>query len=292
MFRPLVHAVGRAAGAAMLPSVGLCLNASKAESALDRRWRRYARERPASRKARRKVEIVPFEKGTLLGGRPASGPSPQYRLCWPALGNCGRARIFASRIPATPSAADQACVKVRSRGSESSVDDLSTWRGVVSGRAVITLRSVQTRPHCLGDSCASVCVTRFARRGEGERASERASERDPIQSIAPDHHHTSSYARVVAPIGWSVRLGRSVRGLLLLLSPRPQQAQTPERLCVSPRCRSHSGLSLARAPLVVLVDVSGPSRAVEGGEKNAEDVRFGWFVVVGGAGAASAHFGG
>ena len=35
MFRPLVQALGRAASGAMLPSVGLCLNASKAESMLD-----------------------------------------------------------------------------------------------------------------------------------------------------------------------------------------------------------------------------------------------------------------
>jgi hypothetical protein len=34
-FGHLVHALGRAAGGAKLPSVGLCLNASKAESRLD-----------------------------------------------------------------------------------------------------------------------------------------------------------------------------------------------------------------------------------------------------------------
>jgi hypothetical protein len=35
---------------------------------------------------------------------------------------------------------------VRRRGSESSVDDLRTKRGVVLGRAVTTLRSVETHP--------------------------------------------------------------------------------------------------------------------------------------------------
>jgi hypothetical protein len=35
---------------------------------------------------------------------------------------------------------------VRRRDSESSVDDLRTKRGVVLGRAVATLRSVETHP--------------------------------------------------------------------------------------------------------------------------------------------------
>lgn len=38
----------------------------------------------------------------------------------------------------------------RCRDSESSVDDLSTWRGVVLGRAVTTLRSVETQPFAWG----------------------------------------------------------------------------------------------------------------------------------------------
>lgn len=40
--------------------------------------------------------------------------------------------------------------QVRCRDSESSVDDLGTWRGVVLGRAVTTLRSVETQPLAWG----------------------------------------------------------------------------------------------------------------------------------------------
>lgn len=39
---------------------------------------------------------------------------------------------------------------LRCRCSESSVDDLRTWRGVVLGRAVTTLRSVETQPFARG----------------------------------------------------------------------------------------------------------------------------------------------
>jgi len=38
-------------------------------------------------------------------------------------------------------------LQVRRRDSESFVDDLGTWRGVVLGRAVTTLRSVETQPY-------------------------------------------------------------------------------------------------------------------------------------------------
>jgi hypothetical protein len=41
-------------------------------------------------------------------------------------------------------------LQVRRRDSESSVDDLGTWRGVVLGRAVTTLRSVETQPYAWG----------------------------------------------------------------------------------------------------------------------------------------------
>ena len=40
--------------------------------------------------------------------------------------------------------------KIRRRGSELSADDLRTWRGVVLGRAVSTLRSVETQPSAWG----------------------------------------------------------------------------------------------------------------------------------------------
>ena len=38
----------------------------------------------------------------------------------------------------------------RGRESESSVDDLGTWRGVVLGRVVTTLRSVETKTYAWG----------------------------------------------------------------------------------------------------------------------------------------------
>lgn len=41
-------------------------------------------------------------------------------------------------------------LQVRRRDSESSVDDLGTGRGVVLGRAVTTLRSVETQPYAWG----------------------------------------------------------------------------------------------------------------------------------------------
>lgn len=41
-------------------------------------------------------------------------------------------------------------VIVRCRNSELSVDDLRTWQGVVLGRAVSTLRSVETQPLAWG----------------------------------------------------------------------------------------------------------------------------------------------
>jgi hypothetical protein len=41
-------------------------------------------------------------------------------------------------------------ILVRCRNSELSVDDLRTWQGVVLGRAVSTLRSVETQPLAWG----------------------------------------------------------------------------------------------------------------------------------------------
>ena len=60
-FGHLVHALGRAAGGAKLPSVGLCLNASKAVSSLVKGGNDISRSL-VSRKAQNNV--------TLLGGRP------------------------------------------------------------------------------------------------------------------------------------------------------------------------------------------------------------------------------
>ncbi|GBP96671.1 hypothetical protein EVAR_89996_1 [Eumeta japonica] len=77
-FGHLVHALGRAAGGAKLPSAGLCLNASKAVASL-----------------------AESGKDTLAVEPRESGGSKQFRC----------------------------------RGSESSVDDFRSWRGVVLGRA-------------------------------------------------------------------------------------------------------------------------------------------------------------
>lgn len=58
---------------------------------------------------------------------------------------CNPRQSSASRIEVTTHlAVDQG--SVRSRGSESFVNDLRTWLGVVIGRAVIMLRSVETHP--------------------------------------------------------------------------------------------------------------------------------------------------
>ena len=62
-FGHLVHALGRAAGGAKLPSVGLCLNASKAVSSLVKGGNDISRSL-VSRKAQNNV--------TLLGGRSPS----------------------------------------------------------------------------------------------------------------------------------------------------------------------------------------------------------------------------
>ena len=92
-----------------------------------------------SRKARNNV--------TLLGGfssKSSHGPKLPYDAAAaglgispnvPGRGSNGRSWVF---------------LKVRCRDSESSVDDLGTWRGVVLGRAVTTLRSVETQPLAWG----------------------------------------------------------------------------------------------------------------------------------------------
>ncbi|KAA0065307.1 uncharacterized protein E6C27_scaffold7389G00010 [Cucumis melo var. makuwa] len=118
----------------MLPSVGLCLNASKAESALDRRWRRYIWE---SRVPKGEYSLCDYARRLFL--TVSRRVVPRRVLCRNGCDQglkhlklrppaCSRPRVF------------------RSRDSESFVDDLRTWRGVVSGRAVITLRSVKTLP--------------------------------------------------------------------------------------------------------------------------------------------------
>lgn len=84
----------------------------------------------------------------LLGGRPIvtghrTGPNLPY----------GRLRIrrrdLAARRPWRSNGRPWVH-QFRRRDSESSVDDLGTWRGVVLGRAVTTLRSVETQPYAWG----------------------------------------------------------------------------------------------------------------------------------------------
>lgn len=54
-------------------------------------------------------------------------------------------------VPGQPNGVTLVALRgVRCRDSESSVDDLGTERGVVSGRAVATLRSVETQPLAWG----------------------------------------------------------------------------------------------------------------------------------------------
>lgn len=136
MFRPLVHALGRSTGGAMLPSVGLSLNASKAESALDRRWRRYLWE---SRESKGEYSLCDYARRPRLDGRSSRFAPP----C--AAREIGVGQGLKHLKPCSPRSR-RTKGSVRSRDSESFADDLRTWRGVVSGRAVITLRSVKTLP--------------------------------------------------------------------------------------------------------------------------------------------------
>ena len=135
-FGHLVHALGRAAGGAKLPSVGLCLNASKAVSSLVKGGNDISRSL-VGRKAQNNV--------TLLGGRSTGRSS--HEPCLPR-GASGRRRDLPVRRPG-PNRSIMGN-PVRCRDSESSVDDLGTWRGVVLGRAVTTLRSVETQPLAWG----------------------------------------------------------------------------------------------------------------------------------------------
>ena len=113
-FGHLVKVLGRSAGGAKLPSVGLCLNASKAESRLDTAtilsgllfaWGRI-------------VERLHPDPGDLAGGSKCRRSSRSTTL--------------------------------QSGGPKSSVDDLCTGRGVVLGRAATTLRSIETQPFLTG----------------------------------------------------------------------------------------------------------------------------------------------
>ena len=117
-FGHLVHVLGRSAGGAKLPSVGLCLNASKAESRLAK---------------------ATISSGLLFArGRIVFGLHPDPGNLVPGWKCRGLSRSST----------------LQSGGPKSSVDDLCTGRGVVLGRAATTLRSIETQPFWLDDlSC-------------------------------------------------------------------------------------------------------------------------------------------
>ena len=110
-FGHLVHVLGRSAGGAKLPSVGLCLNASKAES---------------------RLVMATIPSGLLFcsGSDSLRTPSRSGELC--------RSAQSAGRL--SPSSTWQ------SGGPKLSVDDLCAGRGVVLGRAATILRSIETQP--------------------------------------------------------------------------------------------------------------------------------------------------
>jgi hypothetical protein len=129
----LVHALGRSAGGAKLPSAGLCLNASKAASYL--------------------AEAVILLHFVCRGAeiRPLTvGSGCQVHECVPRLLQLSQIRLgFESSYhyndvtgcDGRPQGADHLR---RCQSVELSVDDLRTGRGVVLGRAVPMLRSVET----------------------------------------------------------------------------------------------------------------------------------------------------
>ncbi|KAL7294995.1 hypothetical protein TKK_0011704 [Trichogramma kaykai] len=137
-FGHLVHALGRAAGGAKLPSVGLCLNASKAVSFLVKGGNDISRSL-VSRQAQNNV--------TLLGGRSSW---PIIALALIAARGRGSDLGISPGVGQASSGRSWVYPIVRCRDSESSVDDLGTWQGVVLGRAVTTLRSVETQPLAWG----------------------------------------------------------------------------------------------------------------------------------------------
>jgi hypothetical protein len=112
-FGHLVYVLGRSAGGAKLPSAGLCLNASKAESLLVKATIPLDPSL-CSGNASPLLDTVPLS-GTWRG-QPNDVARPSRSVGW------------------------------QGGGPKSSVDDLCTGRGVVLGRAATTLRSIETQP--------------------------------------------------------------------------------------------------------------------------------------------------
>ena len=110
-FGHLVYVLGRSAGGAKLPSVGLCLNASKAESRLVR-------------------ATISSDPSLCSGKDSLRTPSRSREPC--------RAAQSASRLSRS--------LTWQGGGPKSSVDDLCTGRGVVLGRAATFVRSTETLP--------------------------------------------------------------------------------------------------------------------------------------------------
>lgn len=116
--------------------MGLCLNASKAVSCLDT---------VGNDTSRSFVSLVAQNNVTLLDDGRSRPPShePSFTDVQPA-GRWDHPITLASAKGRTQWHCD------RRRNSELSVDDLRTWQGVVLGRAVSTLRSVETQPSAWG----------------------------------------------------------------------------------------------------------------------------------------------
>ena len=110
-FGHLVHVLTRSSDGAKLPSVGLCLNASKAESRLA-------------------MATIPLGLRFCSGSDSLRTPSRSEELC--------RAAQSAAWLSSSST--------WQSGGPKSSVDDLCTGQGVVLGRAATTLRSIETQP--------------------------------------------------------------------------------------------------------------------------------------------------
>ena len=113
-FGHLVHVLGRSADGVKLPSVGVCLNASKAETRLD--------------------------MATLLLGRNLVGRGSLGGLRLNTRPFLHRVDAFNWLHPRLNHPINQCS------GPKSFVDDLCTGRGVVLGRAATTLRSIETQP--------------------------------------------------------------------------------------------------------------------------------------------------
>ena len=110
-FGHLVHVLTRSSGGAKLPSVGLCLNASKAESRLV-------------------MATIPLGLLFCSGSDSLRTPSRSGELCCLAQS--------AGQLSSSST--------WQSGGPKSSVDDLCAGRGVVLGRAATILRSIETQP--------------------------------------------------------------------------------------------------------------------------------------------------